>query len=95
MLRSAGLFHDPDREVIQKKKPVIRYAHSRVFFFYCAYENKFSTLIKKKARHFVLRLFHFVGVAGFEPATLWSQTRCANRAALHPAVPAEALSKAG
>jgi hypothetical protein len=28
--------------------------------------------------------FSFVGVAGFEPATLWSQTRCANRAALHP-----------
>ena len=26
----------------------------------------------------------FVGVAGFEPATLWSQTRCANRTALHP-----------
>ena len=31
------------------------------------------------------RAFSFVGVAGFEPATLWSQTRCANRAALHPA----------
>ena len=30
------------------------------------------------------RAFSFVGVAGFEPATLWSQTRCANRAALHP-----------
>jgi hypothetical protein len=26
----------------------------------------------------------YVGVAGFEPATPWSQTRCANRAALHP-----------
>jgi hypothetical protein len=25
-----------------------------------------------------------VGVAGFEPATLWSQTRYANRTALHP-----------
>jgi hypothetical protein len=25
-----------------------------------------------------------VGVAGFEPATLCSQSRCANRAALHP-----------
>ena len=25
-----------------------------------------------------------VGVAGFEPATPWSQTRCANRTALHP-----------
>jgi hypothetical protein len=37
-------------------------------------------------------LFGFVGVAGFEPATLWSQTRCANRAALHPALTSEALS---
>src|SRR5688572_5101443 len=25
-----------------------------------------------------------VGVTGFEPATLWSQTRCASQAALHP-----------
>src|SRR5690606_32714688 len=28
--------------------------------------------------------FSLVGVAGFEPATPWSQTRCANRTALHP-----------
>jgi hypothetical protein len=35
-----------------------------------------------------------VGVAGFEPATLWSQTRCANRAALHPVLSAVALVKA-
>ncbi len=40
------------------------------------------------------RAFSFVGVAGFEPATLWSQTRCANRAALHPASPAVAMAKA-
>ena len=26
----------------------------------------------------------FVGVAGFEPATSWSQTRRDNRATLHP-----------
>ena len=25
-----------------------------------------------------------VGVRGFEPPTPWSQTRCANQAALHP-----------
>ena len=25
-----------------------------------------------------------VGIAGFEPATPWSQTRCANRTALYP-----------
>ena len=29
--------------------------------------------------------FHDVGVAGFEPATSWSQTRRDNRATLHPA----------
>ena len=34
-----------------------------------------------------------VGVAGFEPATLWSQTRCANRAALHPAETTGALAE--
>ncbi len=35
--------------------------------------------------------FDYVGVAGFEPATPWSQTRCANRTALHPdAVKADA-----
>ncbi len=27
-----------------------------------------------------------VGVPGFEPGTPWSQTRCANRAALHPEI---------
>ena len=38
-------------------------------------------------------LIYSVGVAGFEPATLWSQTRCANRAALHPALSTVALAK--
>ena len=33
----------------------------------------------------------FVGVAGFEPTTPCSQSRCANRTALHPEV---SLSKA-
>ena len=28
--------------------------------------------------------FHLVGVAGFEPTTPCSQSRCANRTALHP-----------
>ena len=28
--------------------------------------------------------FQFVGVAGFEPTTPCSQSRCANRTALHP-----------
>jgi len=28
--------------------------------------------------------FSIVGVIGFEPTTLWSQTRCASQTALHP-----------
>ena len=28
--------------------------------------------------------FSIVGETGFEPATPWSQTKCANRTALHP-----------
>ena len=31
-------------------------------------------------------LNNFVGVAGFEPATLWSQTRCASRTAPYPEI---------
>ncbi len=32
----------------------------------------------------ILNLLQFVGVAGFEPTTPCSQSRCANRTALHP-----------
>jgi hypothetical protein len=28
-----------------------------------------------------------IGVIGFEPTTLWSQTRCASQTALHPVSP--------
>ena len=35
----------------------------------------------------ILNLLQFVGVAGFEPTTPCSQSRCANRTALHPVVP--------
>ena len=37
----------------------------------------------------------FVGVKGFEPSTPWSQTRCANRTALHPgqSIPAAKVVK--
>ncbi len=35
-------------------------------------------------------LFVVVGVAGFEPAAPWSQTRCANRTAPHPEYSADA-----
>ncbi len=30
------------------------------------------------------KAFSIVGVKGFEPSTLWSQTRCASQTALHP-----------
>ena len=33
---------------------------------------------------FVFNVFEIVGVAGFELATPCSQSRCANRTALHP-----------
>lgn len=38
-----------------------------------------------------MRLCFFVGVVGFEPTTPWSQTRCANRTALHPEIALNAL----
>ena len=38
------------------------------------YQPKLIVFIGKK----------MVGVRGFEPPTPWSQTRCANRTALHP-----------
>ena len=41
--------------------------------------------IKQKSTFKLMKmLFVIVGAAGFEPATPWSQTRCANRTALHP-----------
>ena len=57
-----------------------------VFIFSSAYESgAFNSSEKIKPSRFDSgKAFSFVGVAGFEPATLWSQTRCANRAALHP-----------
>lgn len=39
--------------------------------------------IYKKSNHFLLENDCFVEVPGFEPGTLCSQNRCANRAALH------------
>jgi hypothetical protein len=46
--------------------------------------RKFLTDKNKKA--FFGKNTIFVGAAGFEPATPWSQTRCANRAALRPEI---------
>ena len=65
------------------------------FCFSFAFERILSLLRKTKpfSAFRRRRAFSFVGVAGFEPATLWSQTRCANRAALHPALSTVALAK--
>ena len=44
---------------------------------------------QKPVNQMIYRLMHsfarvLVGARGFEPPTPWSQTRCANRAALRP-----------
>jgi hypothetical protein len=68
-----------------KGKALARCACLRALFFNLLLKASFQRIEKQSP---VLlssaRAFSFVGVAGFEPATLWSQTRCANRAALHP-----------
>ena len=59
----------------------------RAFFaFYRPNKSKLLTAIKYKDHHACVMVVFFssVGVAGFEPATPWSQTRCANRTALYP-----------
>ncbi len=70
--------------VIQTTKEVTA-SGSLTFVFHKPYKNKFLTVHKKqKARTFVLTFCLSVGVAGFEPATPCSQSRCASRAALYP-----------
>ena len=44
----------------------------------CCLDTKKALFLKEKQG------FCVVGVKGFEPSTLWSQTRCASQAALHP-----------
>ena len=39
---------------------------------------------KRKGHDENIMTFIEVGVKGFEPSTPWSQTKCANRTALHP-----------
>ncbi len=51
---------------------------------YTVYIVKDCVICIKKGSH--LTPFSFVGAAGFEPATPWSQTRCANRTALRPEI---------
>ena len=47
--------------------------------FYCFYKTEFKT---KKLLKILQKLFVFIGTTGFEPATLWSQTRCATSCAM-------------
>jgi hypothetical protein len=47
----------------------------------CSIQLSYETIFNKKWKFFN---FHFVGVAGFEPATSCSQSRRDNRATLHP-----------
>jgi len=53
------------------------------YFSICRCNNPFYTYEKRKNFFFIFPL-HCVGVAGFEPTTPCSQSRCANRTALHP-----------
>ena len=57
------------------------------------YTNKKSwyKLYQLKITYFIF----FVGVAGFEPTTPCSQSRCANRTALHPENFGVIISKSG
>ena len=49
---------------------------------------------QKKELHFIVTPdFPVVGVAGFEPTTPCSQSRCANRTALHPDVFLKSVAK--
>ena len=51
------------------------------------FSSDISTWRKDKKKALFLKEkqgFLIVGVKGFEPSTLWSQTRCASQAALHP-----------
>ena len=78
---------------ITKEKPFTRFARLQGFDFHVLCRRACNAL-KIKTLPLSRKGFSFVGVAGFEPATLWSQTRCANRAALHPASTTVALVKA-
>ena len=80
---------DPGGGVIQKRKKQRPFASLMLplFSLLQLLENKFSGVFGSKKRHrgaVPLYFFFFVGVAGFEPATPCSQSRCANRTALHP-----------
>ena len=57
---------------------------SRHFFTTTEDDGTVAMKTKKPWNHIGNQGFSIVGVKGFEPSTLWSQTRCASQTALHP-----------
>jgi hypothetical protein len=62
MMTEAGLFHDPDWGMIQKKKPFIRFAHSRSFLS-SPDSGRVRAWFRQKSPALSCKAFSFVGVA--------------------------------
>ena len=79
----AGLLHDPISRKDPRKKVLLR---TSLLSFFSPLTNKFPPSTKTTKGHLANAKWPFclVGVAGFEPAAPCSQSRCANRTALHP-----------
>ena len=50
----------------------------------CATKQRYSLSFDQKKPRLSTRLFNVVGEEGFEPPTLWSQTRCATKLRYSP-----------
>jgi hypothetical protein len=61
---------------LKQTKPLPALCASR-FFCFSVFASKLATLQNKKPLAFARGFGCFVGKTGFEPATPWSQTRCA------------------
>jgi hypothetical protein len=78
---AAGVYNDPEMGVIQNEN-LTCYA-CWFFYFFQLFKARFKRWVKIKKPQLSLR-FSFVGAAGFEPATSWSQTRRDDRTTLRP-----------
>jgi hypothetical protein len=67
-------------EIVQNKKPVIRFAHLGSFLF-APNHRQARVCFKHKSPALSCKAFSSVGVARLELTTLWSQTRCATNCA--------------
>ena len=76
-------FSDPFPRKFPKIELIRRLANDFLFSFTLPklFLNRSENI---KARKMISELYFLVGVAGFEPAAPCSQSRCANRTALHP-----------